>query len=1105
MSKVFKKTSIALAIAAAAAIAGATVGLPGTGSEHDAPVGGAPTPSGQNGAAVAQYERYIVVYREAPLSTYKGEVAGLPAPRRLQGAARAQGAMVSAGSGRIDVHSAAAMQYVQHLDEVQARHERKIDGLIGRRMKVQHRMRHALNAVVTELTAAEAARISRLPEVQLVQPDRVHELLTDVGPTLIGAPALWNATPMHFRGEGVVVGILDTGINFGSPAFAAVDDSGYQHINPLGAGTYLGTCAPGGVDEGRCNDKLIGGYDFVCGEPGNRCNVAGVREEPGFGDTNGHGSHTASTAAGNAWNAQYKGREIRISGVAPHANIVAYDVCFTTIATNQGSCPDSSSARAVDQAIADGVVDVINFSIGGGASPWGDAVSLSFLNATDAGIYVAAAAGNDGPGAFTMSHNEPWVGTTAAAQHGRGAFALLMQVTGPGAVPPALQALQLTEGNGGTAFAAALPNTTPLRVSAGIDSVDDGCAAFPAGAFQGAIAVIRRGTCSFTIKVSNASAAGAIGVLIANNVAAAISPTVPGTTIPTFGVPVADGNAVRDFAASSGNTATAGIGYPPTPLPNTPDVLAGFSSRGPAGNYDLVKPDVTAPGVNILAVKSGTTISGNENLVDLDSGTSMASPHHAGAAALIHQARPSWTVAEIKSALMMTAKQEVFKEDSITAADAHAMGAGRIQIDQAIKAGLLLNETKANFLAADPANGGDISTLNLPSMGKFNCVSSCSFTRTFRNTLTTRQSWTAKVQGLTALVTPSLITLNPGESKAVKVTVSSGSLAQTGAFSFGKLVLAPSGGDVAQPVLRLPIAVAVQPAKLALEPAQVALTLPAGGSGAVNFRSRNLGGVSLDYQIDNNGSGGRTLVTQSINPARNGFYAARFTDPATRGRASLAADDFTLGDPTGIASIVANGFVLGGGSLTNAANLDWSIFRDVNGNPEGNPETTPQLAVWRYTAAPNSAGVSINGGTIRLNLATAGQNANLAAGRYWLVVSARSPSATAWAWFGSLEGDNVLRTISVAANGTGNWAAAAGQAGMSYSLDASNTCGATWIGAPNRAFGRIAGGGAVDSQVQINTAGLAAGNYVGYICVASNDASRPKAALRVALTVTPAP
>ncbi|WP_255595142.1 S8 family serine peptidase [Lysobacter sp. BMK333-48F3] len=1091
-----KRTSIATAIAAVAAIAGATAMMSGRESGQSGPIGGAPSPSLASEAALDGYKRYIVVYREAPLSAYKGELRGMPAPKRLPS--------VSGGNGRIDVQSASARSYVQHLGDVQSAHERRISGLLGRSPRVDFRMRHALNGMVAELTSAEADRIAQLDEVRFVEPYQEYEQATDVGPALIGAPALWNAAPSGFRGEGMVVGIIDSGINFGSPAFTAVDDSGYQHVNPLGAGTYLGSCAPGGVDEGRCNDKLIGGYDFVCQAPGNQCDVADVREEPGFGDTNSHGSHVASTAAGNAWTATYRGHNIRISGVAPRANIIAYDACYTQISTGRGLCPNTATVRSIDQAIADGVVDVINYSIGGGSNPWSEATSLSFLNATDAGIYVAAAAGNDGPASYTASHLEPWVATTAASQHGRGTFAWVLSVSGPGSVPGDLQAIELTEGSGGTPFAVAIPNNTPVRVSAGIDTANDGCAAFPANSFQGAVAVVRRGTCNFTDKVANAAAAGAVAVVIANNQPTGLTPTVTGATVPAFVASQADSNLLRDFANANANTSTGGIPFPSVIVNNTPDQLADFSSRGPAGVLDVIKPEITAPGVDILAVTAGTSISGSENSVGLISGTSMASPHHAGAAALVRQARPNWTVAEVKSALMMTAKQEVLKEDGVTQADAHAMGSGRLQLEQAIRAGLVLNETTANYRAANPAGGGDVSTLNLASMAKYSCANSCSFTRTFRNVLPTRQTWTGKVQGLSALVSPSLFTLNPGETKTVKITVSTSSLAPNGNFNFGKLVLTPSGGDTSQPLLRLPIAVAVQPPRLDATPS-TSLTLTQGNSGNVTFRLANIGGSNLDWQIDNTGSGGRTLVAQLPNNT-NGRRSTRFTDAATVGaRAQLSADDFTLSDATGITRIVADGFV-NGGTLATSTNINWSIFRDVGGNPEGNPESTPQLAVWSHTSTFNGAGVSTSGfASISLNLATAGQNLNLPAGRYWLVVSVRAPLATSWFWFNATSGDNVYRGAIINPDGSGAWSATAGAPGLAYQLQGANACGATWIGAPSRAFGRLAVGANVDTLVQISAAGLAPGSYSGYVCVASNDPLRPKAALRVALTVTPSP
>ncbi len=168
------------------------------------------------------------------------------------------------------------------------------------------------------------------------------------------------------------------------------------------------------------------------------------------------------------------------------------------------------------------MVDVINFSITGGVMPWGDAVSLAFLNAVDAGIYVAAAGGNSGPGPNTIHHLEPWTATTAASQHGRGDFQPLFQVTGPGVVPEALTTILMYEGSGGVAQSA--PISGPLKVSAGIDTANDGCAAYPANAFQGAIAVIRRGTCTFSVKANFARDAGAIAIIIANNQAGAVSP-----------------------------------------------------------------------------------------------------------------------------------------------------------------------------------------------------------------------------------------------------------------------------------------------------------------------------------------------------------------------------------------------------------------------------------------------------------------------------------------------------------------------------------------------------------------------------------------------------
>jgi len=756
--------------------------------------------------AIGTRGTYIVTFREQPLAMYQGGIPGYAVPKRR---------LSPGGRQRLDTKSGEALAYVGFLRQQQGRQEREIAKTIGAALPVRMRMQHALNAIVVDMTPAQAAKVARMSGVLRVEPEQILEVSTDVGPNLIGATPVWNGTnpgaPAAYQGEGMVVGIVDTGINFGSPSFAATDPiDGYVHVNPFGAGTYIGTCAAGGVDLGRCNDKLIGGHDFVCNAPANQCGQPNIREEPGFGDTNGHGTHVASTSAGNRRDVVYNQSPMRISGVAPRANIIAYDTCYTNTSTGTGSCPSSSTAAAINQAVSDGVVDAINYSIGGGTSPWSDATSQAMLSAVNAGIFVAAAAGNSGPNANTMGHSEPWTATVAASQHGRGAFAVLMSVTGPQPVPGNLAPVITNQSTGGAQLAATIPSNTPMLISPGINSTNDGCSAFAANAFLNAIAVIRRGTCNFSDKVNNAAAVGAVAVIIANNQAGTVIPSTPGTTIPAFSVSQTDGDALRNFGNANPGT-TAQITYPPTGVPNTADALAGFSSRGPATVSDMIKPDITAPGVSIMAAYSGTTLTGSEQLVDLLSGTSMASPHVAGAALLVRQARPSWTPSEVKSALMMTTTETVFMQDQVTLADPHARGSGRTRVDRAINAGLVLNETNANYSGANPGTGGNPGALNLPSLAESTCASSCGFTRTFRNARTYGSLWRVQLVGLTGTA-PALMWVPAGGSTTLNVTINTASLPADGNWNFGKLVLTElfSGAQVHTiSELRLPIGVVV--------------------------------------------------------------------------------------------------------------------------------------------------------------------------------------------------------------------------------------------------------------------------------------------------------
>lgn len=760
---------------------------------------------------------YIVVLRAPAVAAYDGGDSRFEAiPRRAD------------KGGRLDVQSRQALVYADHLKQSQGLFLERVGSRFGRTLEASMQMQHALNALVIRLSADEAAALAADGEVLLVEARRDEVLNTDAGPNFIGAPQLWMGTPgastevsifangveggfgTPNRGEGVVVGIIDSGANMASPAFADPSPDGYDHINPLGGTTRLGWCNGGtGTVTENCNDKIIGAWDFVDTQPASpQCLAGTYRETLGVGDENGHGSHTASTSAGNPWTTPVPGAngvEARISGVAPRASLVIYDACYSCSTSNgpTGLCPNTSTAASVNQAVADGVVDVINYSIGGGSNPWTDTVSLAMLAAQNAGILVSASAGNSGPAANTLGHREPWTMTVAASTHDRAIYTARASVQSP-TPPTILQDI-------GAVYATGSP-TTPLNAAIKYAEVSPlGCGAtspFPAGYFNGTIALIDRGSCNFSEKFANAISAGAIGLLVANNSGGApvVMPSNPNTH-PSAMITLPAGIALRDFVlANPGNSGGLAALTPPvrTLDPAIGDIMASFSSRGPnsAGTtfLDSIKPDVSAPGVSILAVHS---TDGGPNSVAFLQGTSMASPHAAGSAALIKGARPDWTPMEIKSALAMTAKTSMLKENGTTPSDPFDRGAGRVQPFNAAKAGLVLNETQANFQAANPAGGGDPSTLNLASLGNDACSPSCSFTRTFRSTEAAAVTWNLSIAGVTGTASPSSFTIPAGGTQAVTFTVQSTGLTTT--FSFGEVVLTPTSGN--SPTLRIPIAV----------------------------------------------------------------------------------------------------------------------------------------------------------------------------------------------------------------------------------------------------------------------------------------------------------
>ena len=738
---------------------------------------------------------YIVKLYQLPVASYDGRIHGFAATR--DALRHHPGVMRSASS-----HAASITQYRQFL---KGRQNAVLAAALGKGAKatIRHQFTDSINAFSIELTQKQVAAFAQLPQVAFVQRSQLRPLLTDRGPEFIGAKAVWDggsSSGLPYEGEGEVIGMLDTGINTDHPSFAATGGDGYTATNPLGSGNYLGDCATGAS---VCNDKLIGVWSW----PVITDTYQGIRPPSGE-DYNGHGSHTASTAAGNVvLNAPLLGSSLgdghgtptgftfdRVSGVAPHANIIAYQVCFPV-----AGCPDEAVLLAVDQAIADGV-DVINFSIGGSERyPWTDPLALAFLSARDAGISIAAAAGNAGPDFYTLSHSAPWYLAVAASTDDR-----VLDI------PQKVLSLSGDDGTTLPDFVSESYTTYGGISAAGItgalvnaaDFGDELCAnPFAAGTFDATqIVVCKRGTNPRLSKAANVQTGGAGGFVLVNAGYPDDEDDQTNDVYPLPGIQLHswDGQALLAWMADGGTVHDATISATTitrTLDPAKGDQLADFSSRGPSSTFEgSLAPGISAPGVDIFAAYADEHPFNPDAALSsdwaLDSGTSMASPHVAGSMALVRQAHPDWTAAQVQSALQMTAAQTVIYGASDYSPGAPAgtyrAGAGRVDVLAAVNAGLVMDETAANFEYADPDNGGDVQQLNLPQLVDSHCRDVCSWIRTV--TATRDGTWTVAVgpwtydrwttgqgeisqNGIKFEAYPSTFTLHAGETKSILMRV----------------------------------------------------------------------------------------------------------------------------------------------------------------------------------------------------------------------------------------------------------------------------------------------------------------------------------------------
>ncbi len=353
----------------------------------------------------------------------------------------------------------------------------------------------------------------------------------------------------------------------------------------------------------------------------------------------------------------------------------------------EGGCAGADSVAAIDQAVADGV-DVINFSISGTSTNFRDAVEIAFLFAADAGVFVAASAGNSGPTTATVSHPSPWITTVAAGTHAR---------AGLGGV---------TLGNAANYAGASFAQTA---VTAGlVDSVNVGRAGANAaevelcflGALEpvkvaGKIVVCKRGVNARTEKSEEVLAAGGVGMILYNSPDSSLAADLH--WVPTVHVQSADGLAIKAYIAGVAASATATI-QPSSLVQNaTAPFTAAFSSRGPlrAGAGDLLEPDLIAPGQDIMAAVSPAGYNGR--LFDILSGTSMSSPHVAGLAALLEHKHPTWSPMAIKSALM-TSAGDVLDGPNTNPVVIFRQGAGHVRPNSAADPGLIYDSSFGDWL-----------------------------------------------------------------------------------------------------------------------------------------------------------------------------------------------------------------------------------------------------------------------------------------------------------------------------------------------------------------------------------------------------------------------
>lgn len=940
-------------------------------------LGTGPAAQASNAPAPAATTMYIVQMVGAPLASYSGTLTGYAATKPAAG-------------HKLAAHSATATRYGGLLTARQ-------NALLGKAgvstRNVAYHYSTTFNGVAVRLTARQVATLQKTSGVLRIFKNRELTIQTPPTPKFLGLTGPSGVWAQQFgndlsAGKGIIIGDIDTGFWPESPSFAAFRSP--RSDDAVIAAKWSGICDPGADHTVTCNNKVIGArwYDSTGNADLNPAEFHSPR------DFDGHGSHTASTAAGD----HVSGVTINgvaagdLEGVAPGARIAVYKALWESADGTTATGSSSDLVAAIDDAVSDGV-DVINYSIGDNVDTFGPE-ELAFLGAADAGVFVSAAAGNAGPGAGTVDNAMPWETTVAAGTYDR-SFTK-----------------SVTLGNGvtytGVGVGAAVPSA-PLVDSANValagHTVTDATlcviGALDPAQVAGKIVLCQRGVNARTDKSKAVQQAGGVGMILWNPSANSLNADFH--FVPTVHVDTASGTAIKAYIAGTGSpTASMSAGVAVTV--EAPAVAA-FSSRGPSPSSggSLLKPDIMAPGNDVIAAVSPANHNGN--LYDTESGTSMATPHIAGVAALIMSKHPTWPPMWVKSAIMTGAKQTDNAGNPIQgiAGDATPleMGAGEVTPARDFDPGLVYDSTLVDWIGYGcgigvhlfQSDGTDDCTLvptiapsdfNDAAIAMGSVAGTQTVTRTVTNVTGKKSQYVLHATapaGFTIRFSPKVLVVAPNGTATYSVTLTR-TTATFGEFTFGGLTMRDQRGHYLRSAIAaraVPLAAPVE-ADVTGSSGTSALSLKSGYAGSLTATASGLVAADVSTTALVTDTAGFSIGAPAAGP---GTEEIDFTIPAGTklARAQTFAGDYPDGtdvdlyvyskDSGGHLTLAG---ISASGSATEVVDLtapgDYVAFVDLFANPNG---TTSPLDVSGYTflvpagnagnftATPASQAVSIGG------------------------------------------------------------------------------------------------------------------------------------------------